>query len=151
MLITEQGIVEKTEGYSAWVRVVRSSACDSCGSRSKCKVDTGAEVVVTAENSAGGGVGDRVRLSMPSGSFFKSTFLVYIVPVAALVAGAYAGTLPFILPGLSPDAASVICGFGAMAISFLMLRMLDRRAAGKPANTPRITGIIHRSSPKPGN
>ncbi len=151
MLITEQGIVEKTEGTSAWVRVVRSSACDSCGSRTRCKVDTGGEVVVKAENTAGGRSGDRVKLSMPAGSFFKSTLLVYIVPVVALVAGAWAGTLPFVFPGLSTDAASVICGFGAMAVSFLLLRKVDRRAAGSAANAPRVTGIIHQSSTTPLN
>ena len=145
MLITEQGVVEKTEGETAWVRVERSSACASCSSRSGCRVDIGEGVVVTAENSAGGRTGDRVRLSMPAGSFFKSTLLVYIVPVFVLVAGAYIGMKFVRPPGFSVDAVSVLCGFGAMAVYFVLLRRADKAAARNPSSSPRITAIIKRT------
>ena len=149
MTITEQGVVEKTEGAFAWVRVERTSACASCGSRSKCGVDADEGMVVKAANTAGGRSGDRVRLSMASGSFFKSTFLVYIAPVLALVAGAYTGMTFVRIPGFSTDAASVICGFGAMAVYFILLRRADRRAAPDPSASPRITAVIKRAEKAP--
>jgi sigma-E factor negative regulatory protein RseC len=143
---TEQGIVEKTEDALAWVRVERSSACATCSSRSKCKVDLGEEVVIKAENTVGCRPGDMVRLSMPSGSFFKSTLLVYIAPVFVLLAGAYVGMRLVRIPEVSADAAAAFCGFGAMAVYFFLLRGADKRAARDPSSAPRITGIIKQSA-----
>jgi sigma-E factor negative regulatory protein RseC len=146
MELSEHGIIEKTDGRSAWVRVERSSACASCPSRSECKVELGKGVLVEVENSAGCRPGDRVRLSMGSGSFLKSTLVAYIFPVVALVAGALAGSQLVPGAGLSGDAASVFTGFGAMALYFVVLKLSDRSGSRTPWSPPRITAIIKRSS-----
>ncbi|HDR16852.1 MAG TPA: hypothetical protein ENN79_15480 [Desulfobacteraceae bacterium] len=146
MQLTEQGIVEKTDEGSAWVRVERSSACASCPSRTECKVEFGKGVVVKAENTTDCRTGDMVRLSMPADSFLKSTFMVYILPVLALVAGAYIGMEIIHIEGMSRDAASAAAGFGAMALYFLFLRRADRKRSRNPRFSPRITAVIKRAS-----
>lgn len=146
MELTEQGIIEKTDARSAWVRVERSSACASCSSRSECKVEFGKGIVVQVENSAGCRTGDRVRLSMGSGSFLKSTLVAYIFPVLALVAGALVGRELVALENVSGDVISVVAGFGTMAMYFVILRFADRKASRNPLSSPHITAIIERSS-----
>ena len=146
MELTEQGIIEKTDARSAWVRVERSSACASCPSRSECKVEFGKGIVVQVENSVGCRTGDRVRLSMGSGSFLKSTLVVYIFPVLALVAGALVGRELVTLENVSGDVVSVVAGFGTMAMYFVILRFADRKASRNPWSSPHIAAIIERSS-----
>ncbi len=146
MQVTEQGVVERTEGRSAWIRVERSSACASCPSRDECNVESGGGMVVKAENTAGCSTGDRVRLSMPARSFLKSTFLVYILPVAALVVGAFFGRKFINIERISEDTASVVCAFGFMALYFLLLRHADRKFARDSNSSPRITAVIKKSA-----
>jgi sigma-E factor negative regulatory protein RseC len=146
MQLTEQGVIEKTDARSAWVRVERSSACASCPSRSECNVETGRGLVVQVDNTAGCRAGDRVRLGMASGSFLRSTFMAYILPVVALVAGAFLGREFVSLEGVSEDAASVITGFGAMALYFIILRRVDRKKSRNLQSSPCITAILDRSS-----
>jgi len=146
MQLSEQGIVERTDARSAWVRVERSSACASCPSRSECKVELGKGVVVEVENTAGCRTGDRVRLSMESGSFLKSTSLAYIFPVVALVVGALVGKEFVAVEGFSGDSVAVVTGFGSMALYFGILRLKDRKTSRNPRSSPRITAILERCS-----
>jgi sigma-E factor negative regulatory protein RseC len=146
MELTEQGIIEKTDARSAWVRIERSSACASCPSRSECNVDFGRDVVVRVENTTGCSTGDRVLLSMGSGSFLKTAMVAYIFPVVALVAGAFMGKEFVALEGVSGDTVSVVAGFGTMALYFVLLKFADRKASRNSRSCPHITAIIERSA-----
>ena len=62
----EQGIIigsGPSGSNTAWVKTVRSSACESCSSRDSCNPgDNGKSQVVEAINAAGAKVGDRIQL-----------------------------------------------------------------------------------------
>lgn len=49
------------------------------------------DMIIKVANDLGAGKGDRIEISIPSGSFLMLSLLVYILPVAALIAGAFAG------------------------------------------------------------
>ena len=79
-MVTEQGIIEEVSGQKALVRIKKSSACATCESRGNCEVVSGKSMVVEVANDLGGGKGDRVELSVPSGAFLKLSYLFTYSP-----------------------------------------------------------------------
>lgn len=80
------GIV-KCGGDVCEVAVLRQSACgENCA---HCKGGcTPGDTIITAENTAGAKVGDRVILEIPDRTGVKAAALVYMLPIIALVIGA---------------------------------------------------------------
>jgi sigma-E factor negative regulatory protein RseC len=144
-MVNEQGIIEEVAGQNALVRIKKSSACGTCESRGDCEVASGKSMVVEVVNDLGGGEGDYVELSVPSGAFLKLSLLVYILPVVALIAGAFAGGMcaPFL--HMTPTLASVIGGFLVMGITFYALKRFDRSLRARSEFRPRMTRILLRS------
>ncbi len=146
-MVTEQGVIEDVPGQKALVRIKKSSACATCESRGNCEVASGKSMVVEVVNDLGGGKGDHVELSVTSGAFLKLSLLVYILPVVALIAGAFAGGMcaPFL--HMTPTLASVMGGFLVMGITFYALKRFDRSLRAKSEFHPRMTRILHRGRP----
>ena len=143
-MVREQGIIEDVSGRKTLVRIKKSSACATCESRSDCGVDSGKNMVVEVANNLGGGKGDHVELSVPSGAFLKLSLLVYILPVIALIAGAFAGGALAGVLHMPLSLASVIGGFLAMGVTFYALKRFDRSSRASSKFQPRMTRILHR-------
>lgn len=130
----QTGIVKKLNTHTAEVEIVRSSACgDSCAS---CGLCAGQNAVVEAENTIGAKAGDTVVMDMADKKVLYAAFLVYIVPIIALIAGYFAGAALF-----NGEAAGVAAGFIAMALAFSVIILTDRRR--KKRYTPSIVKIIN--------
>jgi len=144
-MITERGIIDKISGRNVTVRIQRSSSCASCESRDSCDVHKGKPMEVEVDNHLGAKEKDLVEISMPSGTFLVLSLYVYFIPVAALIGGAYVGGT-FLAPrlGLNATACSVVLGFLAMGISFLMLRHFDKTPGANRKYRPRMTRIVTR-------
>jgi sigma-E factor negative regulatory protein RseC len=141
-MITEQGIVQEVAATKAFIVVNRTSACAGCHGQSACRPSESKDMIIEAINEMNAKVGDRVQISVPTGSLLKATFLVYFLPVVALVLGAVAGSNLGPSVGLDTTLASVLCGFGAMAAVFLAVKWFDRSVDSKAQYWPRITRIL---------
>lgn len=141
-MITEEGIVQQLAATRAFILINRTSACAGCHSKSACLPSENKEMIVEAINDINAQVGDRVQVSVPTTSLLKATFLVYFVPVLALIAGAITGSN--VAPAMQLDStlASVACGFLAMAIVFGAVKWFDRGANAKAQYWPRVTRIL---------
>ena len=104
-------------------------------------------MVIEVANDLQAKIGDRVQISMPEGSLLKLSFLVYFLPVVALIAGAILGdrVAPFL--NMEPTPASVIGGVSAMAIVFCALKWLDRGSNTREKYYPRMTRILFSGNP----
>ncbi|SMC27334.1 positive regulator of sigma(E), RseC/MucC [Desulfacinum hydrothermale DSM 13146] len=147
-MLTEHGVVQGVQDQSAYVKVERSEACHSCHSQGACKMLSSKEMVVEAANDLGARVGDQVEIGLPTGSFLTMSLVVYFVPVVAFVGGAALGWSKAAVLGLNPTLASVLAGFGAMAVAFVAAKGFDRRAGSRTHYRPRIMRILP-SSPAP--
>ena len=144
---SEQGTVTKIEGDKAWVLVKRSSMCDCCNSRSACvSLGGGKDMESEALNTAGGKVGDRVLLRISSKSLWKISFLFYMVPVIALIAGALAGMKIGEKYSFNPEISSLLFGIFACAVSFLFIKIFSKRFKNNREYMPEVIRII---SPNP--
>ena len=89
--------------------------------------------------------GDQVEVSIPSGTFVLLSLYVYFIPVAALIAGAYVGgTLLAPRLGLSETPCSIVLGFLAMGVTFILLRRFDKTPGANRRYRPRMTRIVTR-------
>jgi sigma-E factor negative regulatory protein RseC len=148
-MATEEGIVTKISGkgsQTAWVRTSQSSACKSCSSRHSCNPEKGQEREVEAINLVGAEVGDRIQISIETGSLLKATFLLYVFPVICMLCGGIVGNRLSTQIGLDPSPAAALVA----AISFLgamaVVRMGAGRMALKTEYRPKITRIIGKAA-----
>lgn len=149
-MMLEKGFVEKASPQTAVVLVERSSACDHCRSRGACEVLSGRTTRIEVENELGAKEGDHVEITIPAASVLKLSFLVYLIPVVALVAGAYAGNVWAEGRGSDPTFYAVAAGVLAMIATFLFIKNLDQ-AASQPSSEyrPRMSRIYPASEEPP--
>jgi sigma-E factor negative regulatory protein RseC len=145
-MATEEGIVTKINGHAsqtAWVRTSQSSACKSCSSRHSCSQDgQGKEREVEAINLVGAEVGDRIQISIETGSLLKATFLLYVFPVICMLCGGLAGNRLSAYIGLAPSPAAALAAAVSFVGAMVVVRMGAGRMALKTEYRPKITRII---------
>lgn len=147
-MATERGIVVETSGASARVRTLPQEACDGCPSCGTCGAQReSAELEVL--NPVGARPGDRIVVDLDHRAFLKVTFLLYVLPVVALMAGAAAGLRLAGPLGWSESAASAACGFLGFGASLCFIRFQARRMAADRAYRARITRILPAAPPPP--
>ena len=127
-MVNEEGIVERVAAESAWVRIEKSGACASCSSRGACHALSEREMLVEVGNRLGAGPGDRVELSVPSGSLLKLSVLVYFVPVLALVVGAALAGAWAESAGMAQTLPAVVGGGVGLGMTLLILLRVGRTA-----------------------
>lgn len=142
-MITEQGIVKRAVGTKAWVVTTRSEMCEACASQGACKVlGGGKEMEVEAINAAQARPGDQVLLTLENQSLIKLSFLVYMFPILALIAGAALGQKVAPLLGLGSELTSFGLGSILFGIAFLIVRKKDKKLEQTGATIPKVTRII---------
>lgn len=129
----QNGIVKKLHTNTAEVEIHRSAACgESCAA---CGLCPGKTAVVAAANEIRADVGDSVTIDMADKKVLGAAFLVYIVPLIALIAGYFIGYAVF-----KSELPSVGIAFLLMAVTFGIIILCDKRL--KKRYTPRIVSII---------
>lgn len=107
----------------ATVRLENLSACGGCASRGSCGSAGKAPTVMTLPIAAMASPGDLVTVTLPATSLVPAALLGYLLPPAALLAGAVAGEL-----GWGGDLAAVVGAvlglFGGLAAARLAARWL---------------------------
>ena len=142
-MMTEEGMVKRTMGTKAWVVTTRSEMCEACASQGACKVlGGGKEMEVEAINTAQAKPGDQVLLTLEDQSLIKLSFLVYMFPILALIAGAALGQKVGPLLAINQELASFGLGAIAFGIAFLIVRKKDKKLEQTGATIPRVARII---------
>jgi len=99
---------------------------------------------VEAINAAGAKPGDKVMVTTSSGSYLKMTFLLYIVPVLALLAGVAVGGFIARSSGWDQSLCSALAGLAAVVPAVFFIRYQGNRLALRSAYRPRISRILAR-------
>ena len=142
-MATEQGIVTKTDSSAAWVKTVKSSACEGCSARGSChSLGSSDAMEVKAINEVGAKVGDRIVLSLETSSLLKASFLLYVFPILLLIIGALIGQeiAPYI--DFNPSGFSAIMGFSFFFAAVLIIKAKANKMAGKNEYRPKVIKII---------
>jgi sigma-E factor negative regulatory protein RseC len=144
-MIEEYGSVVELKGkMTAVVLAQKSSFCKNCASMQSCQVgDDNRSMLVEAHNLIGAEVGHKVRLVTSTKSFLQSSFLLYIVPLIALIVGAVAGHLigESMAAGPDPNLLAALIGTAFLVGSFFVIR-IGSRAIPREAFMPRIVEVL---------
>lgn len=142
-MIEETGVVTKIDGMTAKVIVQKRGTCDGCAAKGVCETTTeGMEI--DALNPVNAQVGQTVKVAINPRTYLKGTMVVYGIPLVALIGGAIAGKniADRFMPGTSSDLVAVIAGFGALVVSFVLIKVFSRGSEEKAENKPVIEEII---------
>lgn len=140
----QYGQVVETINEIAIVNIQRHLTCDKCG---KCGILSGSgrrDITIEALNPIQAKSGERVILETDDRQILFISFMLYLVPVAALLAGIYSGLAAaghFDL-SLNHELFAVGTGLFFMAAVFSVIRLWDQKVKNNPRYKPVITGLI---------
>jgi len=133
----EEGIITELKGEMARVAITPKSACAHCSARAIC-IQSGDEVYTEAINPLGAQVGDMVKVEMPAGSVYRSTFLLFLMPLVILALGF----------GLArrvglPQGISILVGTCLAGGWFVLLGRIEKRKSQRRPR-PVIKGFLNK-------
>jgi len=141
-LVTEKGTVTKVGSDTAWVKTIRSTACESCTSKETCNtMGGGNEMEVEVINSAKAKVGENVVVAFETGSLFKLSFLIYVFPIISMILGAVVGEKIAPAYQMDPSILSVLLAFLFFTFAFLIIKMTEKRLASKSEYRAKIIRV----------
>jgi sigma-E factor negative regulatory protein RseC len=129
-MIEERATVAAVEEGYVWLETQRRSACGGCQASGGCgtaalaKIWPGRRSRVRAISDMGLQPGDEVMVGLAEGALLRGALLVYLLPLALLLAGAVLGQTVFAGAGEEPVVALGLVGLG---LGFLAVRVLSRR------------------------
>lgn len=122
-VIEDGGIVRAMSGNIATVEIERGGGCKNCGMHGFCMKNVATEFEITTDLPLQ--PGDRVLLDVsPSGRILAS-LLIFGLPLAFLFIGFLAASQ------WMSELLSILVGFAAMALSFIIVRLVDSKFGNK--------------------
>lgn len=119
--MTEIGRIVKLKDSNAVVRFYRRGKCDGCGICSVIK--DGAYVELELENSLELSVDDYVKVEIYNKRVFRTSMLIYLLPLFLTAIGAGVGSLASVGAGILIALAGLVVGFAfAIPIDVFVLR-----------------------------
>ncbi|MBW6464080.1 MAG: SoxR reducing system RseC family protein [Dethiobacteria bacterium] len=141
----QYGLVTENKGDTALVNLQRHLVCEKCG---RCGLLSGAakrDLIIEALNPIKAEKGQRVLLESDDNQIILLSFMLYMVPILALVAG-IALWLTQIVPYLGlegrQELPAAAAGFILMGLVYYFIRIWDKRVKNNPRYKPVITSLI---------
>ena len=141
----ETGIVIELVDSRAKVAMPPTSACKNCN---LCLMHENTGMVTEAWNDLGAKVGDQVCISVPDRGRIAGAFVLFFVPVLALLVGLVFGMWAAGQLGMRQH-TTLGAGIAALIFltpSFFLIRWYDRRLVLRYASEVRIVGILSKRS-----
>lgn len=141
-------VVKRLDEEKVLVKARKHTACKNCGGCGGAKKQNASnEDVVEARDPLGVSPGTEITLETESKKILLSAFLVYLLPVLALIIGLVAGielAVAIGMPG-NPDLWGLFSGLFLMTVIFLLLRMIDNKAKKSEKFEIIVTGILNKN------
>lgn len=144
-MLEEQGVVVNIKGNRAFIKTGKGTSCESCVARETCHGVIGTnEVIIEAENPINAKFGDRVIVMIGTATLLKASLLLYLGPVAGLIAGVVLGQIfvkQFALT-LNPDLLSGVIGLFFLIITFFGIRLYGKMLEKKEGFRPVVVRVV---------
>lgn len=130
----ETGTVVEISGDRARIEFSRTSACGSCRA---CHFSQDGKTVFM-EVSSGGKMekGDRVRMALESRAVMKAAAILYLIPLAGIIAGVAAAQVAG-----APAIFQLLAGITGALAGGLIVRVIDKKIGRRNEYVPRIVEI----------
>jgi sigma-E factor negative regulatory protein RseC len=122
----ERGRVIETAGNVAKVEILRKDECSRC---KVCGFGSRDRIVAVATNTIGAKEHDEVELELEGSQVVRAAAILYLIPLAFLLAGLYFGTVfaSFIDRQDMAPLASAVLGFGLLGLSYAGIAVYSKR------------------------
>ncbi len=142
-MIVETGKIIEIKDGNTIVVVSRNSACAGCSAKNACHGFGGSgESRIVVDNRIGAKLDDVVEIGVGEGGLVAASFIIYILPIAALFIGAGLGTLIAGRIGISTGGISALMGLLFLAAGFVVIRLMDPYLGKRKTLRPRIIRIV---------
>jgi sigma-E factor negative regulatory protein RseC len=139
-MIVETGRVAKTEAGKAFVEIERGTDCVKC--HAGCVCDFGKKVVlVEAEDPVGVHKNQMVQLSISEDSSLWAAFVVYGIPLFAIIIGVLLGEYLGEKFGIA-TLFEILGVFGGLGLSWLVIRQYNKTFKQHHNKQPVILKVI---------
>lgn len=150
-MLREEGIVVALEGAYALVVNQRKGGCGGCHSEASCGVLSGGlgkkAAGIRARNPLNAEVGERVVLEMTESHLLRASFLVYGLPIVALVVGGVLFRSLSLSLGIGDsESVGALGGLAALLFSFYGLHRYNQHIRNDDSQHPVIARIISGAS-----
>jgi sigma-E factor negative regulatory protein RseC len=133
-MIVETGRVIKAADGKAMVEIARSDACATC--HADCALKSGQRTMfVEVNDPIGVHENQYAQLSMQSASALRAAFVVYVIPVMALVVGVLLGEYLGATFGIR-NGLEILFGFGFLGLSLIWVKLYNNRFKQNIHNLP---------------
>ena len=126
------GLVTSVSDGTVQIRFLRGSACAHCGA---CLTVGDSEMEISLPNTLGAKEGDRVVVDLSPKRVVQASLIAYAVPLVLLIAGVLIGSR-------IADWAGLALGIVACGISYLILRIVEKKSAKSKSFQPCMTRIL---------
>ncbi|MBS6064134.1 SoxR reducing system RseC family protein [Criibacterium bergeronii] len=132
----ELATVIQTNDQDALVRVLRSDACGKCKACSMWS-EKSEYIDLTVKNTLDAKIGDSVELDLDSPDVLAASFVMYVIPLIALIGGVMLG---YYVIKPNDELTAVITGFILLALSYIGLKFNDNRLKNSDRFVIKMTG-----------
>lgn len=133
----EQGVVIEISGNMAKVKSNRHGDCKNCGA---CPGDNA--TVLEVQNPLGAKPGQRVVFEIKEENMLKAAFVVYILPIIAILLGSMFGAWLAPQIGQSVKIFQIGGAIVAFVLSLLYIKVFDKSTNNNSKMKPVITRIL---------
>jgi sigma-E factor negative regulatory protein RseC len=151
MMHTRGIVTEINENGDTFVILNRQNACSGCGSAktNACKSClSGSKIKAKVLNSQHAKKGDFVSVSLSTSKVLKSAAALYLIPVAGVIFGTFAGAGFHGVFLVNETLASLVAGGIGLVVGFYIVKLISKRMSADEGLTPVISKIIHPKSSK---
>lgn len=117
---TDTGVVTEVNQEYVTVELQRGGGCASCAMRGFC-FSKNSPSLFKLKTDLSLEVGDKVELEVSAKGRVLASLLIFILPVVSMFSGFMVAEIWF------TELASILFAFGAMVLSFFIIRLCDKR------------------------
>lgn len=132
----QEGFIMHLDGDLAKVRVAPNADCDNCGA---CNV---VHMEILAYNGVAAKPGEKVRFTMVQENMIKISFMLFLLPLAAILSGVYAGSLLVSYTGYNGSAPMVAGAILFLAVAIFFIYTYDKKYKLNKQNFPQVIEVI---------
>ena len=133
----QTGFIMNLEGDLAKIRVAPNANCDNCGA---CEIK---HMEIIAYNSVKARPGQKVKFTMANDSMVKISFMIFAMPLLAIFAGLYLGSLAASISGLNQTALMTAGFFLFLGAAIAIIYFYDKKYKLNKSNFPQIIEVIN--------
>ncbi|WP_251357931.1 SoxR reducing system RseC family protein [Kangiella sp. TOML190] len=146
-MLTETGQVVEIKGETAWVQTLGKTSCNSCQVNSSCgtgiisKAFGERSFITPMTNQLKARVGDQVEVGIPEDLVVKSSFLVYLLPLACMMLTAFLSRWLFAALAEPYVIAMALMG---LLLGFYGVRLIGQKNSKNKRLEPVLLRIVKR-------